>query len=148
MSWRRVSAAAALVGAAAAASALVLGGTGRAQGARLPSCVQPHARVTPTASLARFPLPVGAVLDRREVRYGYAIYSGYVPGAVNPVRDFFVGRLPAAGFRLGAGDSESAEAEAGYSGHGVHGRWKVRAVDGCPGALAIQIAVRQDAPSA
>jgi hypothetical protein len=58
------------------------------------------------------------------------------------VRDFFVGRLPDAGFRLGQGDAEAAEAEAAYIGHGVHGRWKVRAVAGCPGALTLQIAVR------
>lgn len=139
MDRRRVIAAAALIGAAAAASALVLGGTGHAQAAGLPRCVQPHAAV---AAPARFPLPAGSVLDRRQQEYGYVIYSGYVPGAINPVRDFLVGRLPAAGFRLGAGDAEAAEAEAAYRGHGMRGRWKVRAVAGCPGALTIQIAVR------
>jgi hypothetical protein len=82
------------------------------------------------------------VIDRRQSKYGYAIYSGYVPGAINPVRDFLVSRLPAAGYRLGQGDAEAAEAEAAYTGHGARGRWKVRAVPGCPGALAIQIAAR------
>jgi len=142
MSWRRLIVAAALVGAAAAASALVLGGTGRAQADGLPGCVHPHARAALPAALGRFPLPSGSVLDRRVSRYGYEIYSGYVPGAINPVRDFLVGRLPAAGFRLGAGDAESAEAEADYRGHGIRGRWKVNAVYGCPGALSIRIAVR------
>jgi hypothetical protein len=142
MSWRRFTAAAALIGAAAAASALVLGGTGRAEASGLPHCVHPQARVAVPPALARFPLPSGTVLDRKQVRYGYAIYSGYVPGAINPARDFFVGRLAAAGFRLGAADSEAAEAEAAYRGHGVHGRWKVRAIYGCAGALTIQIAVR------
>src|SRR3954470_2294360 len=142
MAWRRLIAAAALVGAAAAASALVLGGTGRAQESGLPGCVHPRRHVALPAALARFPLPAGTMLDGRQTKYGYTIYSGYVPGAINPVRDFLVGRLPAAGFRLGAGDSESAEAEAAYRGHGVRGRWKVRAVAGCPGALTIRIAVR------
>jgi hypothetical protein len=142
MSWRRFTAAAALIGAAAAASALMLGGTGRAQESGLPRCVHAHAHVGLPAGLARFPLPAGSVLERRQVQYGYAIYSGYVPGAINPVRDFLVGRLPSAGYGLGAGDAEAAEAEAAYRGHGVHGRWKVRAVYGCPGALTIQIAVR------
>jgi hypothetical protein len=142
MSWRRLSAAAALVGAAAAASALMLGGTGRAQASGLPRCAQPHGRAALPAALARFPLPKGTVLERKQLKYGYVFYSGYAPGAINPARDFFVSRLPAAGFVLGAGDAEVAEAEAAYFGHGVHGRWKVRAVDGCPGALTIQIAVR------
>jgi hypothetical protein len=142
VNWRRLIAAAALVGAAAAASALVLGGTGRAQASGLPLCAQARGQETLPSRLARFPLPQGTVLERRQLKYGYAIYSGYVPGAINPVRDFFVSRLPAAGFRLGAGDAEAAEAEAAYSGHGVRGRWKVHAVYGCPGALTIQIAVR------
>src|SRR4051794_26874283 len=142
MPWRRLIAAAALIGAAAAASALALGGTGRAQASGLPQCARPQAHVAVPAALARFPLPAGSVLDRRQAKYGYVIYSGYVPGAINPVRDFLVGRLPSAGYRLGAGDSEAAEAEAAYRGHGVHGRWKVRAVAGCPGALTVRIAVR------
>jgi len=142
MSWRRLIAAAALFGAAAAASALVLGGTGRAQASGLPACVQPGGHATLPSTLVRFPLPRGTVVERRQLKYGYAIYSGYVPGAINPVRDFFVSRLPAAGFHLGAGDAEAAEAEAAWSGRGVRGRWKVQAVYGCPGALTIQIAVR------
>ena len=142
MSWKRLIAAAALVCAAAAASPLVLGATGRAEAVGLPSCVHLHGRAALPTSLARFPLPRGSVLDRKRDEYGYAIYSGYVPGAINPVRDFLVSRLPEAGYRLGAGDAESAEAEAAYAGHGVRGRWKVRAVYGCPGALTIQLAVR------
>src|SRR5438105_1910905 len=142
MSWRRLSAAAALVGAAAAASALVLGGTGRALASGLPPCAQPHGRAALPSALARFPLPRGTLLERRQLKYGYAVYSGYAPGAINAVRDFFVSRLTAAGFRLGAGDAEAAEVEAAYFGHGVRGRWKVHAVYGCPGAVTIQIAVR------
>jgi hypothetical protein len=142
MSWWRLSAAAALVGAAAAAAALAFGGPDPARAAGLPACVHARGRLALPAPLGQFPLPAGAVIERRQLKYGYAIYSGYVPGAINPVRDFLVARLPAAGYRLGAGDAETAEAEAAYSGHALHGRWKVRAVPGCPGALTIQIAVR------
>src|SRR4051812_38345654 len=143
MPWRRLIAAAALYCAAAAASALALGGTVRAEAAGLPACVHPHrGHAALPASLAQLPLPAGTVLDRKRLAYGYAIYSGYVPGAINPVRDFLVSRLPAAGYRLGSGDAEAAEAEAGYTGHGARGRWKVHAVDGCPGALTIELAVR------
>jgi hypothetical protein len=141
VSWWRLSAVAALIGAAAAAAALALGGPDPAQAAGLPACVHVQGRLALPAPLARFPLPAGSVIERRQLKYGYAIYSGYVPGAINPVRDFLVSRLPSAGYRLGAGDAESAEAEAAYTGHKAHGRWKVRAVPGCPGALTIQIAV-------
>jgi hypothetical protein len=142
VSWRRLSAAAALIGAAAAASALAFGGPDPAHAAGLPACVHPQGRLALPASLAQFPLPAGTVIERRRLKYGYAIYSGYVPGAINPVRDFLVSRLPPAGYRPGSGDSEAAEAESTYSGHSVRGRWKVRTVYECPGALTIQIAVR------
>lgn len=142
MSLRRPVLVVALIAAAAIVAAAALGTTTRARAAVLPGCVRPQARVAVPAGLGGFPLPRGAILDRRVDRYGYTIVSGYVPGAINPVRDFFVGRLPHAGYHLGQGDAEAAEAEAAYAGHGVHGRWKVRAVDGCPGALTLQIAVR------
>jgi hypothetical protein len=142
MSWKRLIAAAARVCAAAAAAAFELGGTGRAQASGLPSCVHPNGRAALPVSLGRFALPRGSVLDRKRVEYGYTIYSGYVPGAINPVRDFLVSRLPEMGYRLGAGDAEAAVAEAAYTGHGARGRWRVHAVYGCPGALTIQIAVR------
>jgi hypothetical protein len=140
---RRLFAVAALIGAAAAVSALAFGGPDRARAAGLPACVHPQGRLALPAPLARFPLPAGTVIERRQLKYGYAIYSGYVPGAINPVRDFLVSRLPQAGYRLGSGDSEAAEAEAAYIGRSARGRWKVRAVFGCPGALTIQIAVRE-----
>jgi hypothetical protein len=82
------------------------------------------------------------VLESVTRKYGYTFVSGYLPGAVNPVRDFLIARVPAAGYRLGAGDSESNEAEAAFTGHGVRGKYKVRTLFGCPGAMTVQIAVR------
>lgn len=137
----RAAAVVVLVACAAGAAAL-LGGRAPAQAASLPACVHPARSIATPPGLAQFPLPRGTVLDGVRRAYGYRIVSGFVPGAINPVRDFLVSRLPGAGYRLGAGDAEVAEAEAAYRGHGVAGRWKVRAVPGCPGALAIQIAVR------
>jgi hypothetical protein len=140
---RRPLVVAVLVAATFALAAAALGGGGRAPATgRLPACAAARGRLALPAALAGFPLPPGSVIDRRELKYGYAIYSGHVPGSINPVRDFLVSRLPRAGYRLGAGDAEAAEAEAAYAGHGVHGRWKVRSVYSCPGALTIRIAVR------
>src|SRR3954451_1824694 len=100
MAWRRLIAAAALVGAAAAASALVLGGTGRAQDSALPGCVHPLTHVALPAALARFPLPTGTTFDDRQAKYGYTIYNGYVPGAIKPPRDLLLRRPPARGLPL------------------------------------------------
>lgn len=142
-----------LVAAVVAVTALAAGfaaggshalGQGRsAEAARvLPGCAGAGRALALPPGLAGFPLPAGSVVDRRISKYGYAIFTGYVPGAINPVRDFLVYHLPPAGYRLGQGDSEASEAEAAYAGHGVHGRYKVRQLAGCPGALSLQIAVR------
>jgi hypothetical protein len=132
--------AAAAIAASLAVGSRALGQTSRA--AALPACAHAGRALALPPGLARFPLPAGSVVDRRVSKYGYTIFTGHVPGAINPVRDFFVYRLPPAGYRLGQGDSEAGEAEAAYSGHGVHGRYKVRQLAGCPGALSLQLAVR------
>jgi hypothetical protein len=139
---RRPLAAAAIVVAAAALAAVTLGEARHAEAAGLPACARPHAAVTVPAGLATFPLPRGTVLDSRVAKYGYVIVSGHVPGYINPARDFFVSRLPGAGYRLGAGDAEAAEVETGFSGHGGFGRLKLREIAGCPGALSLQLAFR------
>jgi hypothetical protein len=140
---RRPLAVAAVVALGVAAAAFAFDGPREADAAgTLPRCVRPGGPVARPAGLARLPLPTGSVLVARRVQYGYTIVRGYVPGAINPGRDFLVSRLPAAGYRLGAGDSEATEAEAVFTGHGVRGKFKLNTVTGCPGALTIQIAVR------
>jgi hypothetical protein len=52
---------------------------------------------------------------------------------------FLTHDLPAAGFKMGQGDSEPNEAEAAYAGAGYMGRWKVRAVPGCPAAVTLTV---------
>ena len=139
----RLVAAAALVAAAPAASGLALGESRHAAAAGLPVCAHPYPAVERPAGLAAFPLPAGTVLDRRRVEYGYTILGGRVPGGINPVRDFLVSRAPAAGYRIVGGDAEAAEAEAAFAGHGGHGRWKVRLLPGCAGALTLELAFRR-----
>jgi hypothetical protein len=139
---KRVIAAAAIVAAAAVTAGLALGESRHGVAAGLPACATARAAVAPPAGLAAFPLPAGAVLDGRRAQYGYTIVSGLVPGAINPVRDFLVSRAPQAGYRVLGGDAEASEAEASFSGHGGRGRWKVRELPGCPGALRVEIAFR------
>ena len=139
---KRLIAAAAFVAAAAVASSFALGGSRHAAAAELPACAAARAPVARPAGLAAFPLPRGAVLDARARKYGYTFVSGRVPGGINAVRDFLVSRAPAAGYRVTGGDAEAAEAEAAFAGHGGRGRWKVRELAGCPGALSLEIAFR------
>jgi len=139
---KRLAAAAAIVAAAAVGSAYALGDSGHAVAAGLPACAAARSPVARPAALAAFPLPAGSVLDGRRVEYGYTILSGRIPGAINPVRDFLVSRAPRAGYRVVGGDAEAAEAEASFVGHGGRGRWKVRALATCPGALSVELAYR------
>ena len=124
---RRPVVVAAVVALGAAAAAFAFDSRGR----RTPQASLP--RVRPPRALARAPRRarapaaaggVGAGRPPGEVRLHDL--RGYVPGAINPGRDFLVSRLPAAGYRLGAGDAEATEAEAVFTGHGVRGKFKLR----------------------
>lgn len=140
--WRRPLAAAAVVAAAAVLAGLTLGETRHAEAAGLPACAAAGPSRPLPAALAAFPLPRGSVVTSRRQRYGYAIFSGVVPGYLNPVRDLLVGRAPAAGFRLTGGDAEAAEAEASFVGHGGRGRFRLRTDFGCAGTLRLELAFR------
>jgi hypothetical protein len=143
---RRLVVIAAVVALGAAAAAFAFDSPREADAAGvLPRCVHPGASIARPAGLARLPLPDGSVLVARRAQYGYTIVRGYVPGAINPGRDFLLSRLPAAGYRLGAGDAEATEAEALFAGHGVRGKFKLNTITGCPGALTIQLAVKSAA---
>lgn len=140
--WRRPLAAAAVVVAAAALAGVTLGETRHAEAAGLPPCAGTAGTQPLTPGLAGFPLPSGSVVTARRQRYGYSIYTGLVPGYLNPVRDFLVARAPAAGYRLTGGDAEAAEAEASFVGHRGRGRYRLRVVPGCAGALRLELAFR------
>jgi hypothetical protein len=131
-----------VIGAAAALAGATLGETRHAEAAGLPRCAAARPARTLPRALASFPLPRGSVVTSREERYGYAIFGGVVPGYLNPVRDALVSGAPAAGFRLTGGDAEAAEAEASFVGHGGRGRWRLRVVPGCAGALRLELAFR------
>jgi hypothetical protein len=72
--------------------------------------------------------------DRRRI-----VISGVAPITVRSGLTFFQSALPAAGFRLGQGDSEAAEAESLYKGGGYIGRWKLHAIDGCATAAILLV---------
>ncbi len=88
-------------------------------------------------------LPPGTVLTS-VVRSpgGVTLVTGVVPSEFRNAVQFFVTKLPAAGFRNGVGDAEMDEAEALFSGPGVQGKWKVNGILGCPGAVTLALYVR------
>jgi hypothetical protein len=106
----------------------------------LPSCanVSYESKALPTGW--QVPLPDGFVAT--EVVDSPKIHQviGRAPGSFQSTVKFFRESLPAAGYEVGEGDAEEDEAESEFDGHGVHGRWRVNALLGCPDASAVTVA--------
>jgi len=110
-------------------------------GGTLPSCANAGSAVDLPDELSKLPLPTGSVIDHtRKDAAGNAIYGGYVAGDVKGAKDYFERELPKAGYEVGEGDSEDHEAEMEFDGNGAEARLKVHDVDGCPGALTLEVA--------
>ncbi len=111
--------------------------------AHVPACAGAgRAIALPQGFPATFPMPPGTAITARQYYRGdrrRIVVSGVAPITVRSGLIFFQSTLPAAGFRLGQGDSEAAEAESLYKGHGYLGRWKLHAIDGCTTAVILLI---------
>ena len=88
------------------------------------------------------PLPKGTAFSTL-ARYPNAIIvGGRAPLELLPATRFFVNELPRKGFRLGSAESEPGlEAEADFTGHGVVGRFKVRKLPRCSGAVLLVLSI-------
>jgi hypothetical protein len=73
---------------------------------------------------------------------GMTLVTGVVSQEFRSAVDFFVTKMPAAGYRLGAGDAEMDEAEALFTGPNLRGKWKVNGIPNCPGAVTLALYVR------
>jgi hypothetical protein len=127
------------------AAGLVLAGCGggSSSGSKaLPGCAEAGAAVA-GALPPSFPLPQGAVIDRKGHELGNRTAEGFVPGKLEDVRDYYERELGKRGYTLGEGDAEEHEAEADFSGHGVSGHFRLHDVAGCDGALTIAVAWRR-----
>jgi hypothetical protein len=110
-------------------------------GGALPSCTNAGSAVELPDELSKLPLPAGSVIDHtRKDAAGNAIYGGYVAGDVKGAKDYFERELPKAGYDVGEGDSEDHEAEMEFDGNGAQAHLKVHDIDGCPGALTLEVA--------
>jgi hypothetical protein len=109
----------------------------------LPRCARPAHTIKPPAPFPRaFPLPDGTVFSTVARYPKLIVVGGRVPLDLVPAARFFVRELPRKGFRLGRGESEQGfEAESDFAGHGTFGRFKVRVLPACRGAVLLLVAV-------
>jgi hypothetical protein len=108
----------------------------------LPPCVKKEPAVElPREFPGSFPLPAGTVFTAKGTQASATYVLGVVPLSLDEAVVFFERELPAAGFPLGAGDSEPGEAETDFAGHGVKGRLVLNAIVDCAGAVTLTVAV-------
>jgi hypothetical protein len=92
--------------------------------------------------VAAFPIAHALRVRQHYVRRGALVTQGYALGSLRAVRVFYASKLPAAGFRLGAGDAEQYEAETDFVGHGVRGHLKLNTYPSCRGAVLVSVVTR------
>ena len=109
----------------------------------LPGCAGVTTRIErPSDFPARFPLPPGTVIASEERRSeGRIILHTFVPSEIRDVAVFFEKELPTAGYRQSGGESETGEAEANFEDASLKGRWRVRSIEQCPGAVSLDVLV-------
>jgi hypothetical protein len=109
----------------------------------LPRCARPAHAIKPPPPFPRaFPLPKGTVFSTLARYPTQIVVGGRAPLELLPAVRFLVRELPSKGFRLGQGESEPGlEAESGFVGHGVVGRFRVRVLPRCRGAVLFIVAV-------
>jgi hypothetical protein len=87
-------------------------------------------------------LPPGTALtSRMNLPQDRTLVTGMIPLDFRAAVDFYVLKLPAAGYQLGAGDAEQGEAEALFLGESARGKWKVNAILNCPDAVTLTLLV-------
>jgi len=128
----------------------VAAGRGGGNGARAsdsplstPPCAHMSKAVARPAEVPAAVLPPETVLTSvAHPIAGMTLVTGVVPDEFRSAVQFFVTKLPAAGFRNGAGDAEMDEAEALFTGPSLRGKWKLNGILGCPGAATLALYVR------
>src|SRR5205823_3080489 len=93
----------------------------------LPRCARPTHAIKPPPPFPRaFPLPSGTLFSTLARYPTQIVVGGRAPLGLLAVVRFLIAELPRKGFRLGQGESEPGlEAESGFVGHGVVGRFRV-----------------------
>ena len=112
----------------------------------LPKCARPAHPVKPPRPFPRaFPLPKGTTFSTLARYPTQIILGGRAPLEFAATINFLIRELPGSGFRLGRGESEPGfEAESDFAGHGVVGRFKVRILPRCRGAVLFIVSVARE----
>ena len=119
------------------------GGSPDAANAKSPPCARAGKPVERPESVPANLLPPGTVLTSRiNLPRERTLVMGVIPLGFRSAVDFYVTKLPAAGYQLGAGDAEQNEAEALFLGDRVRGKWKVNGIPNCPNAVRLTLLVR------
>lgn len=133
-----------LLAVAGCADADLKAATASAESAAATGC-QPSPRTTPAprlpAQVAGL-VPEGAVVTTVEVRSGQRTVVGAV--VARPFEDALSQLRSAterAGLSLENGEVEEHDAESDFHGHGVRGRWALRAAPGCEGSTLLSLVV-------
>jgi hypothetical protein len=110
---------------------------------RVPSCAAAGETIARPPEIPRdLPLPPGTALHAQERPYpDQVVVRGAVPAGLDDAASFFEDELPDAGYRVGRGDAEPNEREALFTGNGIRGGWRVRAIPACDGAVALTLVV-------
>jgi hypothetical protein len=133
---------------AAVATGIVVlhgGGNGTAKAAEVtaPSCASAERGVAPPPEVPAAVLPPGTIVTSvRRRRAGTTLVTGVVTSPFRSAVEFFVVKLPAAGYVNTTGDAEMDEAESFFRGAAVTGKWKVNGILGCPDAVRLALFVR------
>jgi len=107
-----------------------------------PECAHVGQVVDRPASVPVNLLPPGTTLtSTMTLPDNKTLVTGVVPFDFRTAVQFFVTKLPDAGYRLGTGDAEQGEAEALFTGEGIKGKWKVNGIPNCPDAVTLALIV-------
>jgi hypothetical protein len=109
---------------------------------KAPECARVTQTVERPDSVPVNLLPPGTTLtSHMTLPENKTLVTGVVPFDFRTAVQFFVTKLPDAGYRLGTGDAEQGEAEALFFGEGITGKWKVNGIPNCPDAVALALLV-------
>lgn len=112
---------------------------------QVPECANVTQVVDRPASVPSNLLPPGTTLTSRMSLPGSKmLVTGVIPFDFRTAVQFFVIKLPDAGYRLGKGDAEQGEAEAVFVGEGISGKWKVNRIGNCPDAVTLALFVSRE----
>jgi hypothetical protein len=89
-------------------------------------------------------LPPGTIVTSvRHPWSGTTMVNGVVARPFRSAVEFFVTKLPAAGYVNTTGDAEMDEAGSYFQGAEVLGKWKVNGILGCPEAVGLALFIRR-----